>query len=81
MTTTIIPTTRFAVTVPARKPNLMPGARYILSKHKDRPSAERSARKLVRDGDALGLNVLEIQIEELPTMVEKAAREPENAVG
>jgi len=57
-------TTRFAVTVPAKKANLMPGARYILSKHKDRPSAERAARKAWRDSDVTGLT--EIQIEELP---------------
>jgi hypothetical protein len=60
-------TTRFAVTVPAKKPNLMPGARYILSRHKDRPSAERAARKLVRDSDVTGLDACKIQIEELPT--------------
>jgi hypothetical protein len=62
-------TALFAVTTPARKQNLMPGARYILSRHKTRASAELAARKAWRDSDVTGLT--DIQIEELPA-VEKA---------
>lgn len=57
-------TARFAVTVPCRKANMMPGSRFILSRHKDRPSAEKAARKVWRDTDVTGLT--DIKIEELP---------------